>query len=117
MRVLSVAYDTKYYVVTLFSVLVAGGDTLVHTVVNAIVKKAQFDNGIVLGGKESLQSCLQPIGIIPCGVSNVIAHTVHGTSDMVTAALDIVYGESCALHLLARKVANLILETMLCLLG
>lgn len=71
----------------------AGGDTLVHTVVNAIVKKAQFDNGIVLGGKEILEQCVQPIGVIPCGVSNVIAHTVHGSSDMVTAALDIVYGE------------------------
>lgn len=70
----------------------AGGDPLVHTVVNAVAKKAQFDNGIVLGGKETMQQCILPIGVIPCGISNIIAHTVHGTSDMVTAALDIVYG-------------------------
>lgn len=71
----------------------AGGDALVHAVINAIVKKMQFDNGIVLRGKEAFQQCHQPIGIIPCGVSNIIAHTVYGTSDMVTAALDIVYGK------------------------
>lgn len=64
-----------------------------HVVINSIIKKVQFDNGVVLGGKENLMQIIIPIGIIPCGVFNTIAHTVHGTSDMITAALHIIYGK------------------------
>lgn len=82
-----------------YRILVAGGDSLVGHVIDRILKKVQSENNIVLGGKESLQACSIPIGVIPCGSSNIIAHTIHGTSDMVTAALDIVYGRSlCCTH-------------------
>ncbi|XP_067952000.1 ceramide kinase-like protein isoform X2 [Watersipora subatra] len=75
-------------------ILVAAGDSIVTTVVDALIKKVQFDSGIVVGTKDRLQPCNIPIGIIPCGSSNTIAHTAYGTSDMVTAALDIVYGRT-----------------------
>ena len=71
----------------------AAGDHVVSTVVDSLLRKVQFDAGIVVGSRENPQPCTMPIGIIPCGTSNIIAHTVYGTSDMVTAVLDIVYGK------------------------
>lgn len=82
-----------YKYVDPYSLLIAGDDSTVNAIINMLLKRIQFDSGLVLQDKEELCPLPVRVGIIPCGGSSTIAHTVHGASDMTTAVLHILYGE------------------------
>jgi len=64
-----------------------------------MVRKTQFDNGIILSSATGLMELPIPVGILPIGASNIVANTAHGSTDLVTAALHIIFGEFCLVTL------------------
>uniref|UniRef100_A0A673TXN3 Ceramide kinase like n=1 Tax=Suricata suricatta TaxID=37032 RepID=A0A673TXN3_SURSU len=74
------------------SVVCVGGDGSASEVVHALLLRAQKD-----AGKETdhilTPVCAElPLGLIPAGSTNVLAHSLHGIPHVVTATLHIIMG-------------------------
>ncbi|CAL4059508.1 unnamed protein product, partial [Meganyctiphanes norvegica] len=76
-------------------VVVVGGDGLVNEVVTGLLSHASQLAGIDADNPNAnLPSTAIRVGIIPGGSTDATCHGTHGTSDVVTAALHIVMGDS-----------------------
>ncbi|XP_053395689.1 ceramide kinase-like [Mercenaria mercenaria] len=73
--------------------VLVGGDGLYHEAVNGLMRKLASEQGLnVDDPDETLPSIDLPMGLIPCGTGNGIAHGCYGNKDVTTAALSITIG-------------------------
>lgn len=76
-------------------VVVVGGDGLVNEVVTGLLLRAAGEVGVDPHDPEaSLPPTVLRVGIIPGGSTDATCHGTHGTSDVTTAALHIIMGDS-----------------------
>ncbi|XP_025093865.1 ceramide kinase-like isoform X2 [Pomacea canaliculata] len=73
-------------------IIAMGGDGTVNAVMNALLNKSQKEADVEMKHGFMPVKALKPLGIIPVGKTNHIAHSVMGTADPATAALHIVFG-------------------------
>ncbi|XP_030846533.1 uncharacterized protein LOC105440821 isoform X2 [Strongylocentrotus purpuratus] len=69
-----------------------GGDTLTNQAVHGLLQRAQRDAGIEISPDTPMAKCRIPLGIIPTGLFNIVAHSTQGISSTVTATLHIILG-------------------------
>ncbi|XP_053394530.1 ceramide kinase 1-like [Mercenaria mercenaria] len=82
-------YDIK----SINGLVLVGGDGLYHEAVNGLMRKLASEQGLnVDDPDETLPSIDLPMGLIPCGTGNGIAHACYGNYDVTTAALSIAIG-------------------------
>ena len=89
-----------------YSVVGVGGDGLFNELMNGLLVHAQFCAGVNLRRQRFIP--VQPnlrIGMIPCGHTNTVAHSVLSSPNPVTAATQIILGKSLiAIYLSASKL-------------
>ncbi|XP_030310308.1 ceramide kinase-like protein [Calypte anna] len=73
-------------------VVCVGGDGSVSEVAHGLLLKAQIDAGKDTDYIRAPVRAPVPLGVIPAGTSNILAHTLYGIKHAVTAALHIVMG-------------------------
>ncbi|XP_074857887.1 ceramide kinase-like protein [Carettochelys insculpta] len=73
-------------------VVCVGGDGSASEVAHGLLLRAQMDAGRNTDNILSPVRAPLPLGIIPAGSTNVLAHTLHGINHAVTAALHIIMG-------------------------
>ncbi|XP_009994629.1 PREDICTED: ceramide kinase-like protein [Chaetura pelagica] len=73
-------------------VVCVGGDGSVSEVAHGLLLKAQIDAGKDTDYVRSPVRAPVPLGVIPAGTSNILAHTLYGIKHAVTATLHIVMG-------------------------
>ncbi|XP_054768014.2 uncharacterized protein LOC129275245 isoform X1 [Lytechinus pictus] len=73
-------------------VVCIGGDTITNEAVHGLLQRAQRDVGIEISPDTPMAKCRIPLGIIPTGLFNIVAHSTQGISSAVTAALHIILG-------------------------
>ena len=54
-----------------------------------------------LEGDLQLNKSPLPVGIVPCGTSNTLAYTIHGTEDQDTALLHVLLGDELNIDVLS----------------
>ncbi|KFW61834.1 Ceramide kinase-like, partial [Pygoscelis adeliae] len=73
-------------------VVCVGGDGSVSEVAHGLLLKAQIDAGKDTDYIPTPVRALVPLGVIPAGTTNILAHTLYGVKHAVTATLHIVMG-------------------------
>ncbi|NXX41499.1 CERKL protein, partial [Tricholaema leucomelas] len=73
-------------------VVCVGGDGYVSEVAHGLLLKAQIDAGKDTDYIPKPVKAPVPLGVIPAGTTNVLAHTLYGVKHAVTATLHIVMG-------------------------
>uniref|UniRef100_A0A8C8ZEQ5 Ceramide kinase like n=1 Tax=Prolemur simus TaxID=1328070 RepID=A0A8C8ZEQ5_PROSS len=74
------------------SVVCVGGDGSASEVAHALLLRAQKNAGMETDGIRTPVRAQLPLGLIPAGSTNVLAHSLHGISHVVTATLHIIMG-------------------------
>uniref|UniRef100_A0A2K6FME2 CERK like autophagy regulator n=1 Tax=Propithecus coquereli TaxID=379532 RepID=A0A2K6FME2_PROCO len=74
------------------SVVCVGGDGSASEVAHALLLRAQKNAGMETDGILTPVRAQLPLGLIPAGSTNVLAHSLHGISHVVTATLHIIMG-------------------------
>ncbi|XP_038044668.1 ceramide kinase-like protein isoform X2 [Patiria miniata] len=70
-----------------------GGEDTTREVVHGLLERTQLDADLVeITPDTKLTKCNIPLGIIPVGLFNLVAHSSQGTSDPFTAAVHIILG-------------------------
>ena len=82
---------------TIDGIICIGGDGMFNEIFNGLLIRANLDEGIDLE-KESVDvsQLVRPkirVGVIPGGSTDAVAMSLHGTSDILTAALHIIIGD------------------------
>ncbi|XP_059783264.1 ceramide kinase-like protein isoform X1 [Balaenoptera ricei] len=73
-------------------VVCVGGDGSASEVAHALLLSAQKNAGVETDSILTPVRAQLPLGVIPAGSTNVLAHSLHGTSHVVTATLHIIMG-------------------------
>ncbi|NWR69530.1 CERKL protein, partial [Centropus unirufus] len=73
-------------------VVCVGGDGSVSEVAHGLLLKAQIDAGKDTDYIQKPVRAPVPLGVIPAGTTNILAHTLYGIKHAVTATLHIVMG-------------------------
>ncbi|XP_022086700.1 ceramide kinase-like protein isoform X2 [Acanthaster planci] len=70
-----------------------GGEETTREVIHGLLERTQLDADLVeITPDTNLTKCEIPLGIIPVGLFNLVAHSSQGTSDPFTAAIHIILG-------------------------
>uniref|UniRef100_F1MT32 Ceramide kinase like n=1 Tax=Bos taurus TaxID=9913 RepID=F1MT32_BOVIN len=73
-------------------VVCVGGDGSASEVAHALLLRAQKNAGLETDSILTPVGAQLPLGVIPAGSTNVLAHSLHGVSHVVTATLHIIMG-------------------------
>ncbi|KAM6177875.1 ceramide kinase-like protein [Rhynchocyon petersi] len=73
-------------------VVCVGGDGFASEVAHALLLRAQKNAGMETDCLLTPVRAQLPLGVIPAGSTNVLAHSLHGISHVVTATLHIIMG-------------------------
>uniref|UniRef100_A0A9L0SH74 Ceramide kinase like n=1 Tax=Equus caballus TaxID=9796 RepID=A0A9L0SH74_HORSE len=73
-------------------VVCVGGDGSASEVAHALLLRAQKDAGVEADSILTPVQAQLPLGVIPAGSTNVLAHSLHGVPHVVTATLHIIMG-------------------------
>lgn len=77
-----------------------GGDGTFAEVFNGLVLRAAKDEEIDPNdANASLPVPKMPVGVIPGGSTNTVAYSLHGTTDVQTAAIHIIFGDTAGLDI------------------
>lgn len=77
-----------------------GGDGTFSEVFNGLVLRAAKDQQIDLNDPDAkLPSPVLPVGVIPGGSTDTVAYSLHGTTDVETAAIHIIFGDTTGLDI------------------
>lgn len=96
------AYETilNYSFEGVDGVACIGGDGTLAEVFNALVRHAAKEKGVDIDDPNAeLPQPSVRVGVIPGGSTDAVAYTLHGTSDVQTAVLHIILGESSGLDI------------------
>lgn len=84
------------------AVACAGGDGTFSEVFNGLILRTCREQHVNINDINAVLPVPQlPVGIIPAGSTNTIAYCLHGTADIQTAVLKIIYGNSLGLDLVS----------------
>ncbi|XP_025110094.1 ceramide kinase-like [Pomacea canaliculata] len=76
-------------------IITVGGDGIYCEVMNALIVRTQKDHGVNVHDPDArIVPSTIPVGIIPAGTGDCVAQYLHGTRDVITAALHIVLGNT-----------------------
>ncbi|XP_032335763.1 ceramide kinase-like protein [Camelus ferus] len=73
-------------------VVCVGGDGFTSEVAHALLLRAQKNAGVETDSILTPVPARPPLGVIPAGSTNVLAHSLHGIPHVVTATLHIIMG-------------------------
>ncbi|XP_004519725.1 ceramide kinase [Ceratitis capitata] len=75
------------------AVCCVGGDGTVAEVINGLIFRAICDAGLDARQPPYVPKPALPVGIIPAGSTDTVAYSLHGTSDVRTAAIHLILGQ------------------------
>lgn len=106
-RDLLLIFDLKNY----DGIACVGGDGTFSEVFNGLVLRACRENGINANDIEvDLPDPKIPVGVIPGGSTDTIAYCLHGTTDVETAVLQIIFGDCSGFDLVSVYNENSLLK-------
>lgn len=106
-RDIILTFDLKTY----DGIACVGGDGTFSEVFNGLVLRACRENGVNQNDIEmDLPSPQLPVGVIPGGSTDTIAYCLHGTTDVETAVLQIIFGDCSGLDLVSVYNENTLLK-------
>lgn len=80
------------------AVVSVGGDGTFSELFNAMISRAARDQRVDLDDPNvELPKPALPLGVIPGGSTDTVAHSLHGTTDVETAVIHVIFGDSTGL--------------------